>query len=45
MAFTAPIDNFRFPESSRGAFAGKRVLITGSDATAASGRPSPSRPR
>ena len=30
MAFTAPIDNFRFPESSRGAFAGKRVLITGS---------------
>ena len=30
MAFTAPIDSFRFPESSRGAFAGKRVLITGS---------------
>ena len=30
MAFTASIDNFRFPESCRGAFAGKRVLITGS---------------
>ena len=30
MAFTAPIDKFRFPESCREAFAGKRVLITGS---------------
>ena len=30
MAFTAPIEQFRFPESRRNAFAGKRVLITGS---------------
>ena len=30
MAFTAPIDSFRFPASGRDAFAGKRVLITGS---------------
>ena len=30
MAFTAPIEQFRFSESYRSAFAGKRVLITGS---------------
>ncbi len=30
MAFNAPIERFRFPESCRDAFAGKRVLITGS---------------
>ena len=30
MAFTAPIEQFRFSESYRGAFLGKRVLITGS---------------
>ena len=30
MAFTAPIDGFRFSEACRNAFAGKRVLITGS---------------
>ena len=30
MAFTAPIERFRFPEPCREAFAGKRVLITGS---------------
>ncbi len=30
MAFTAPIDSFRFSDSYQSAFAGKRVLITGS---------------
>jgi NAD(P)-dependent dehydrogenase (short-subunit alcohol dehydrogenase family) len=30
MAFTVDIDDFRFGESARSAFAGKRVLITGS---------------
>jgi len=30
MAFTAPLDRFRFPEAYRAAFDGKRVLITGS---------------
>ena len=30
MAFSAPVDRFRFSDSYRGAFSGKRVLITGS---------------
>jgi NAD(P)-dependent dehydrogenase (short-subunit alcohol dehydrogenase family) len=30
MAFTAPVDKFRFDSNHTGAFAGKRVLVTGS---------------
>ena len=30
MAFTAPVDKFRFPETFASAFNGKRVLVTGS---------------
>jgi NAD(P)-dependent dehydrogenase (short-subunit alcohol dehydrogenase family) len=30
MAFTAPVDSFRFPDSCAPAFSGKRVLVTGS---------------